>query len=82
MKKVATFARFFVYTRTRTKDAKVEQGVHLFFSFSTNIVSNNVKKVCFKIIFINIHFICKTHIQCFFQDIQYCQKFKEKVWIP
>ena len=44
MKKVATFANFFYVHSYSFKDAKVDQSVHLFFSFPTNKVSNKVKK--------------------------------------
>ena len=42
MKKVATFPSFFFVYVHSTKDAKVDQGVHLFFSLETNIVSKKV----------------------------------------
>ena len=43
MKKVSTFESFFYVHLYSTKDAKVDQGVQLFFSFPMNIVSNKVK---------------------------------------
>ena len=53
--KVPTFTSLFMYTRT--KEAKVDKDVHLFFSFPTNLLLNKVKKVCYKIIFIHSQFI-------------------------
>ena len=44
MKKVATSAGFVCVHSYSTKDAKVYQGVHLFFSFQTTLISNKVKK--------------------------------------
>ena len=45
-KKRFYFCRLFLCTLA-------DQGVHPFFLFPTNILSNKVKQVCFKIIFIN-----------------------------
>ena len=47
---------FYVHSYT-TKEAKVYKGVHLFFSFPKNILSNIVKKVCYKIILRNSKFV-------------------------
>ena len=49
----------------------VDQGVHPFFSCLTNILSNKVKQVCYKIIFINSLIY---YILWIFKDIQYCRK--------
>ena len=38
------FCKLFCVHSYSSKDAKVDQGVHLLFSFPTNIVSNKVKK--------------------------------------
>ena len=56
MKIVATFASFIVYTRTLLKTQKSIK-VSTFFSFPTNMVSNKVQTVGYKIIFINSQFI-------------------------
>ena len=56
MKKLLLLQAFWVHSYT-TKDAKVEKGVQLYFSFPSNILSNKVKKVCYKITFMNIQFI-------------------------
>ena len=68
-KKVATFGKHFLCTL-------MDQSVHLFFSFPTNIFSN--KKICYKIIFINSHLSFKFIYNDFLKiPTQYCQKFKE-----
>ena len=45
MKNVATLQFIFCVRSWSTKDAKVDEGVQLFFSFPTNIVLNKVKKM-------------------------------------
>ena len=53
----------------------------LFFSFTTNIVSNNVKNWCYKIIFTySYNLLCKIYLQWFSKDIRYWRKYKEKLW--
>ena len=64
---------------TCTKDAKVNQGVHISFLFPMNILSNKVKKsILQKTIFINSRLIYKICEQWFFKDIWYCRKLKKK----
>ena len=60
-KKVATFASFFLCTL-------VDQGVHLFFSYPTNIFSNKVKKVTkeyFYIVYLLFKFIYNDFLKIF-----------------
>ena len=85
MKKVASFASFFVCTRTLLKTQKSTK----VFTFSslfrrTFIVSNKVKKSMLQC---NIqkyvdNLLCKIYMQLFFKDTRYCRKVKEKVWTP
>ena len=51
------FCKLFCVHLYNTKEAKVYKGVHLFFSFPKNILSNIVKKVCYKIKLRNSKFV-------------------------
>ena len=77
MKKSRYFCKLFCVHSYSNKDKKVDQGVHLFFSFPKKIVATKGIKVCYKIIFINNQFIINLYTMII-KDIRYCRKDPEK----
>ena len=64
---------YFCVKSYSTKDAKVDQGVHLFFISD----EQSVKQCVYQNNIYIVNLVCKIDIQWYFNDVRYNGKFKE-----